>query len=98
MEGAREVGGNAATLARSAAEGAVEAADRISTAAGRAVRRTLGGTVAGVRDLLDRVRGAAPPAERPTKGAPPARPPARAVARRAKAPRGGRRRTVPPRH
>lgn len=40
--------------AGAAAEGAVEAADRIGTAAGRSVRQTLGGTVAGVRELLVR--------------------------------------------
>jgi len=49
---ARTLGADVVSIARSAAEGAVEAADRIGTAAGRSVRQTLGGTVAGVRELL----------------------------------------------
>jgi hypothetical protein len=52
VEAARTLGADVVSIARSAAEGAVEAADRIGTVAGRSVRQTLGGTVAGVRELL----------------------------------------------
>jgi hypothetical protein len=49
VEAAREIGGDVMSLAQNAAEGAVEAADRISTAAGRTVRDTLSGSIAGIR-------------------------------------------------
>jgi hypothetical protein len=51
-EAARTLGADVATIARSAAQGAVEAADRIGDTAGRSVRATLGGTVAGVSSLV----------------------------------------------
>src|SRR6267378_2677994 len=57
---ARDVGADVVKLARSAAEGAVEAADHISDAAGRAVRATLSGTVAGVRTLVRDVSAPGP--------------------------------------
>ena len=64
VEAARTLGADVVSIARSAAEGAVEAADRIGTAAGRSVRETLGGTVAGVRSLLVPGNGARPAARR----------------------------------
>jgi hypothetical protein len=61
-EAARTLGVDVASIARSAAQGAVEAADRIGGTAGRSVRATLGGTVAGVRSLIkpNSVRGGRP--------------------------------------
>src|SRR5216110_1757458 len=55
-----EVGADVVGLARSAAEGAVEAADHIGDTAGRAVRATLSGTVAGVRTLVRDVSAPGP--------------------------------------
>ncbi len=57
---ARELGADVVELARSAAEGAVEAADHIGDTAGRAVRATLSGTVAGVRTLVRDVSAPGP--------------------------------------
>jgi hypothetical protein len=47
-------------IARSAAVGAVEAADRLGSTAGRAVRDTLSGSIAGVRSLTQDARPASP--------------------------------------
>ena len=56
----RGPGDDVTQMARSAAVGAIEAADRIGSTPGRAVRETLAGTIAGVRSLTPDAKPAAP--------------------------------------
>ena len=60
-----EAGADVGAIALNAARGALNAADRVGSAAGRAVRTTLDGTVAGVRSLV-----ATPPPRRPLAAKP----------------------------
>lgn len=60
-----EAGADVSALALNAARGALNAADRMGSAAGRAVRTTVDGTVAGVRSLV-----ASPPPRRPLAASP----------------------------
>ena len=49
---ARETGADVGSLATGAAKGAIEAADRIGSAAGRTVRAALSGTIGGTRVIV----------------------------------------------
>ena len=59
-DAARRLGADVSTLVQDAAKGAVEAADRIGSAAGRAVRATVAEAVAGTKALAGGENGSPP--------------------------------------
>jgi hypothetical protein len=66
IEAARELGADVAVLATGAAQGAVEAGDRIGAAAGRTVRAAVSGTISGTKVVAGKPHEPArPTTERP---------------------------------